>query len=272
MDKWENRLAVSLCSSTLSETISFPLDVCKTKMQLSIKSTNFSNTLFGIIKNNGIKSLWTGLTPALIRQNCYSSMKMVIYMPILNKINNEENPSFISRFIAGGIAGGTSMCVFNWTDVLKINMQKNPSINITTVLMNIIKNSGYRGLILSGMGPNVGRTFIVNAAELGTYDNTNSYLKTKLTNKMNINILSGCFAGFISSCVSSPIDILKTRSMAIASTRNKTNLFLITKNILFNEGPLAFYKGFYPVCLRNCLWCTVFFFSYSSLSDYFFIN
>ena len=51
-----------------------------------------------IAAEEGPRALWKGLTPALVRQVCYTGLAMVIYEPIRNTITNgSEDPSFFQE-------------------------------------------------------------------------------------------------------------------------------------------------------------------------------
>ena len=66
-----------------------------------------------------------------------------------------------------------------------------------------------------GIGPNITRTFLVCAAELGTYDEA----KTQLVSRRLLNdgpvahLCASSAAGLASACISTPVDVVKTRLM-----------------------------------------------------------
>lgn len=59
------------------------------------------------------------------------------------------------------------------------------------------------------------------------------------------------FAGFVCSVTSAPIDTVKVRVMNAPKGQNAT-AFSVIGDIVRNEGPLAFYKGFFGCWIR--LW------------------
>lgn len=65
-------------------------------------------------------------------------------------------------------------------------------------------------------------------------------------------------AGFVAVCFGSPVDVLKTRLMN-ATPGQPTGVFTVIGNMLKNEGPLAFYKGFTVNFLRIGSWNVVMF-------------
>merc|ERR1719203_1081319 len=120
----------------------------------------------------------------------------------------------------------------------------------------------------AGVKPNVARTFLVNAAELGTYDEAKSQLTPYLGDGLLSHVgASGC-AGFISACVSTPADVVKTRMMNSAGGKQQySSMPHAAYRILLDEGPLALYRGFLPILVRKLIWCTVFFVIYEQLRN-----
>jgi hypothetical protein len=176
--------------------------------------------------------------------------------------------SFPVRLLSGGTAGATAIFVFNWAEVIKVQIQASPkSLAVMDVARSIYASRGILGF-WSGAGPNIARTFIVNAAELGSYDQ----IKTQVFVPMvGDNILahlgaSGA-AGVISALVSTPVDVVKTRWMNEASSKPGQKVGMITRGLLIlrEEGLGALYSGFTPICLRKVFWCAAFFCSYEFL-------
>ena len=120
-------------------------------------------------REEGLGALWKGYVPAVVRQVCYSSLALVIYEPIRNGIcGGAEEPTFFQRLLAGGTAGAVSITVFNPTEVIKTQMMSSigETRSMTHVVRQVMRQDGITGF-WAGYGPNVTRTFIVNAAELG---------------------------------------------------------------------------------------------------------
>jgi solute carrier family 25 uncoupling protein 8/9 len=76
------------------------------------------------------------------------------------------------------------------------------------------REEGIAGL-WKGLGPNVARNAIINAAELASYDQVKqSLLATGVfTDNIVTHILSGLGAGFFAVCLGSPVDVVKSRVM-----------------------------------------------------------
>ncbi|KAM6157650.1 dicarboxylate carrier UCP2 isoform 3-T3 [Rhynchocyon petersi] len=114
--------------------------------------------------------------------------------------------------------------------------------------------------------PNIARNAIVNCAELVTYDLIkDTLLKANLmTDDLPCHFTSAFGAGFCTTIIASPVDVVKTRYMNSAqgqySSAGHCALTMLRK-----EGPRAFYKGFMPSFLRLGSWNVVMFVTYEQL-------
>jgi len=118
----------------------------------------------------------------------------------------------------------------------------------------------------AGVKPNIARTFLVNAAELGTYDEAKQQLQPYLGSGLFSHVAASGCAGFVSACTSTPVDVIKTRLMNSAGGHQQySGMADAGCQILKQEGPLALYKGFLPICVRKLVWCGVFFVSYEQI-------
>lgn len=71
-------------------------------------------------------------------------------------------------------------------------------------------------------------------------------------------------AGFAAVCFGSPVDVLKTRIMNKVAG-DPSNPFTMIAQILKNEGPIAFYKGFTSNFMRIGSWNVVMFITLEQL-------
>lgn len=120
----------------------------------------------------------------------------------------------------------------------------------------------------AGVKPNVMRTFLVNAAELGTYDQAKTqFWVPKFGEGLVSHVGASSMAGVCSACVSTPADVVKTRMMNDAGSKTKeyTGILHAIRTIHRLEGISAFWKGFAPICVRKMFWVTAFFVSYERI-------
>lgn len=278
-----SRFAASAVGALLAETSTLPTDVVKVRLQVqqtaggaggAPRYSGFVDCLRQTARSEGPLALWKGLTPALVRQVSYTSLSLVIYEPIrdfyqrqLGGSGSDGKPTYIQRLAAGGTAGGLAISVFNPAEVVKTQAQtsREGTLRMRDIISRVWAKEGLPGF-WAGVKPNVARTFLVNAAELGTYDEAKSRLIPYLGDGLLSHIgASGC-AGFTSACVSTPADVIKTRLMnAAGGEQQYRGVLHAGSSILSEEGPSALYKGFLPICVRKLVWCAVFFVSYEKI-------
>ena len=300
------RFIAGAISAVSAETITLPVDTIKVRLQLQSSATQYIGTI-GTIKNickeEGFSSLWKGLTPALVRQSLYTSMMMALYEPTRNLISSAiDNPqshqtnsledmkkegikqnnvtqqsSFWTKLLAGGAVGGICITLLNPIEIVKVRMQADQGgklyqSGITKAFSEIIQKEGAFAL-WKGIIPNIQRAIIVNAAELGTYDQAKVYFIESFDICQKFEVLAhlnaSFVAGFAGALASNPIDVTKTRLMNQRNFggneikyRGMVDCFV---KIVKNEGFPALYKGFLPNWMRKGPWCVVFFLVYEQI-------
>ena len=130
------------------------------------------------------------------------------------------------------------------------------------VLRGVYANGGVPAF-WAGWQPNLVRTVLVNAAEIGTYDQAKHMLVPIIGDNPVAHVGASGVAGVASACTSTPADVVKTRLMNQSGGVPKYSGVLdALASILREEGALALYKGFVPIVVRKVLWCSLFFVSY----------
>lgn len=286
------RFIGSALGAVVAETITLPTDVAKVRLQVQNTSVATGGGAVGApykglvdclrrtAAEEGPSACFKGLMPALIRQVCYTSMCLVIYEPIRNFYANRlgggessetsgAKPNFGMRLAAGGTAGAVAISIFNPAEVLKTQLQTNQSaeggVTMSSVSRKIYAKDGILGF-WAGLQPNIMRTFLVCAAEYGTYDEAKVHLQLYTGDGVVTHTAASGCAGFVSACVSTPADVVKTRLMNHAGgERAYRGVLHAGSSILREEGFFALYKGFVPICTRKLIWCASFFVCYEKI-------
>jgi len=79
--------------------------------------------LKSVVKHEGPSALFKGLSPALMRQASYSSLRIGFYEPIRNVLapgTAAKDISFAKKAIAGGTAGAAGIAIANPTELIKV--------------------------------------------------------------------------------------------------------------------------------------------------------
>lgn len=232
-------------------------------------------TVMTIIRQEGPKSLYNGLVAGLQRQMCFASIRIglydsikVLYQNIVTGgRNTNQNAGFAVRISAGITTGGLAVLFAQPTDVVKVRMQAQSNGGVArysgtiNAYTTIAKNEGVKGL-WKGTLPNVSRNAIVNVAEIVCYDIFKEFIISRKIMKDGVpcHFTSAVAAGFCTTVVASPVDVVKTRFMN-APVGQYRGAIDCSVRMLMQEGPIAFYKGFMPsfsrmVSWNICMWIT----------------
>ena len=232
------------------------------------------NGMLGTIKtiaaDEGPRALWSGLSPGLQRQFVYAGLRIGLYVPIRNALCGEmkpgENPTLLQKIAAGMATGAIGISVANPTDLVKVRMQgqgklppaERPYSSSMDCYKKTVQADGVKGLWV-GVGPNIMRNSVINAAELAAYDQFKQMcFGIGMRDGLPMHISCAFGAGFVACIVGSPVDVLKTRIMNIQPGSGETAVSILSKMIA-KEGPLSFYKGFTSNFMRLGSWNVVMF-------------
>jgi len=284
------RLWTSAVAAGLSEAATMPIDFAKVRLQLQSRAIGSGSAAAGVhyagmadcigrtVRAEGPGALFRGIGPALARQCGYTGLSFFLYEPILSRIspNAGRDAGFTNRLLAGGAAGGMGISVLNPMEVVKTQLQAagDTKTSAPDIIKRILRTDGVLGF-WAGIGPNITRTFLVCAAELGTYDEVKTQMVSKnlLQDGPEAHLCASSAAGFASASVSTPVDVIKTRLMnqagarmaAHSATQQYRGVLDAFVTIVKREGPAALYQGFVPVLTRKVLWCSSFFLTYEAL-------
>lgn len=266
-------------ASSFAEWLTLPLDTAKVRMQIygmKGKYASILTSLNTIKTEQGFRALWNSLTPAVTRQYIFSGIKLSLYEPVRNIIwsNREEmlQTPMHKKIMAGIVSGGIACYMVSPIDLLQTRMQdsefKKRYRGVGDWLKQIYVTKGIRGFF-GGLGLNLVRNSVMNAAELSTYDTCRQYvmMNTNLPDAPYLYLFYGIAAGLAGSFFAQPIDLLKTRVMNNPEIyKNGWTWFKMT---LKNDGLLKFYSGITPFMVRATGFNSMFFLCYGYFRDVF---
>lgn len=269
----------------------------KTRLQIqegskNLKYNGFVNCGLQIYKQEGLYALYSGISPAILRQSVYGTLKFGSYYTLKNIIAKQIYPNdheivenMYVNVACAALAGASSSAIANPTDVLKVRMQVHGKgsrqLPLYKSFYEIFVTEGVRGLY-RGVVQTSQRAATIAAVELPIYD----YCKHKLINSIgdssSNHFISSFVASFFAAIASCPIDVIRTRlmnqrkilrsygttQMGQTSTVYFSNSFECFTSIMRNEGIRALYKGFWPSFIRMGPWNIIFFISYEKLKTF----
>ncbi|XP_078000361.1 dicarboxylate carrier UCP2-like [Glandiceps talaboti] len=290
-------------AACMADMITFPLDTAKVRLQIqgegskvtkksisaitkslvrkSIKPEVRYNGMVGTISTiahqEGPRALYNGLNAGLQRQMSFASVRIGLYDSVKQYYQSGIAYSLpgggvITRVLAGMTTGAMAILVAQPTDVVKVRLQAQSNQGgpkryhgAFHAYKTIAKTEGVRGLY-RGTLPNVTRNAVINSAELVVYDLTKEKILSLklLSDSLPCHFVSAFCAGFIATCVASPVDVVKTRFMNSSKGQYRGAIDCAVK--MFKEGGAkSFYKGFMPSFMRLGSWNVFMFIFYEQL-------
>ncbi|RDX90955.1 Mitochondrial substrate carrier family protein ucpB [Mucuna pruriens] len=258
-----NHFAASGLSVAVATAITHPLDVLKVRLQMQLVGqkgplSGMGKLFLSVVKNEGPKSLYLGLTPALTRSVFYGGLRLGLYEPSKYACDLAFGSSNVLVKIASGMfAGAISTALTNPMEVLKVRLQMNPVMRKSGPILELqrtVSEEGIKGL-WKGVSPAMARAAALTASQLATYDETKQILVrwTSLKEGFHLHLISSTAAGILSTLVTAPIDMVKTRLMLQREAKDGRIYkggFHCAYQVLLSEGPRGLYKGGFAIFAR----------------------
>lgn len=214
-------------------------------------------TVSTLIKNEGVASLYNGLSASVLRQLLYSTARFGIYEEVKHHVGPDAGShvlvaiAWCSGFV-GGVAG-------NFADVLNVRMQYDGTISadrrkkyrhVGDGMIRMAREEGLNGYF-RGWLPNCTRAASQTAGQLASYDIIKDTLlsHTQVEDTPAVQGCSAFLAGLLATTATNPIDVVKTRIMTSPSGVRK-GMFAVAGDAFRQEGMLWMVRGWVPSFLR----------------------
>lgn len=275
-------------ASMCAEMATFPIDMTKTRLQLQ-GEVGFTGTKLGfcgmmgtIVRNEGLRGLYRGMSPAVARHIPYTGFRALGYEYIRKLFCGEDTSkaSFLAKAASGMLAGGIGQTLAVPCDLVKVRMMADGRLvaagklakpryaGLLDAFRTIYRVEGFFGMY-AGCSPAIQRAALVNLGELTAYDTAKSHFVTIFGDGLQCHVCSAVCSGFFASLCSTPADVAKSRIMNQAKNEDGSLMYKGTLDCwaktVRNEGFLALYKGFFPGWLRLGPWQLVFWVTYEQL-------
>uniref|UniRef100_A0A0K0FH13 Mitochondrial uncoupling protein 4 (inferred by orthology to a human protein) n=1 Tax=Strongyloides venezuelensis TaxID=75913 RepID=A0A0K0FH13_STRVS len=289
------KYVLSCTAATAAETVTYPLDVTKTRLQISHDGKSVIQKPKGMIKmsmfiakTEGIMSLWRGVTPAIYRHYIYTGIRMGTYENIRNWWNEKYRSvrpfGTLQAMFCGLVSGAIAQFAASPMDLVKVQMQVEGLRRLQNLptryhstwqaSKSLYRSQGFFGLWI-GWVPNCQRAALLNMADLATYDTVKHWLlkHTNLIDNWFTHATASACAGLSAAIVSVPSDVVKTRMMDqirhILDGKQdghayKGSIDCLMK-IVKTEGFWALYRGFIPTYIRMAPWSLTFWICYEEI-------
>ncbi|CAN6471457.1 unnamed protein product [Victoria cruziana] len=244
--------ASSAFAACFAEICTIPLDTAKVRLQLQKNVTpgdvlaapkyrGMLGTVGTIAREEGLVSLWKGIVPGLHRQCLFGGLRIGLYEPVKSFYVGKDfvgDVPLSKKILAALTTGALAITVANPTDLVKVRLQAEGKLppgvprrysGAMNAYATIIRQEGL-GALWTGLGPNIARNAIINAAELASYDQVKqTILKIPgFSDNVFTHLLSGLGAGFFAVCIGSPVDVMKSRMMGDSTYKSTLDCFVKT--------------------------------------------
>ncbi|KAK2384853.1 mitochondrial uncoupling protein [Trifolium repens] len=138
-------------------------------------------TVGTIAREEGLSALWKGIVSGLHRQCLYGGLRIGLYEPVKTFYTGKDHVGDVplsKKILAAFTTGAVAIAVANPTDLVKVRLQAEGKLppgvpkrysGSLNAYSSIVRQEGVRAL-WTGLGPNIARNSIINAAELASYD------------------------------------------------------------------------------------------------------
>lgn len=216
-----------------------PFDLAKVRLQLQntvhpsgVPSRGIWTTMTGVVREEGFWALFSGVGPAALRQVIYGGICTGFYKPLRNFLyphTRNEDLTFFNRLSVSLITGISGQTCALPLDLIKIRMQADGRLKMmgqkpryksaTDAFVKIVREEGVKAFF-TGVSPTLIRAGLLTVGGIACYDSSKEFIMrhfhtsddTAWGRVVNCTLAS-IYSGFVSTCMSNPFDVVKTRMM-----------------------------------------------------------
>ncbi|TYJ56946.1 mitochondrial dicarboxylate carrier [Cryptococcus floricola] len=231
------------------------------RMQTSTTRTTFVQAVKGVVKHDGVRGLYTGLTASIFRQMTYSVTRLGVYDLMKNQMSNNGQKKLTTgdMVICASTAGALGGVAGNPADIILVRMVADPTKpleqqlhyrNAIHGLYKMVANEGPASLA-RGLAPNTIRATLMNASQLVSYDFFKDHILAAgiMENGMPLHFVSSALSGTVATTICAPADVVKSRVMNMKPGAGQGPIALLTESLKL-EGPRFLFKGWLPAWIR----------------------
>ncbi|PIL33920.1 transporter [Ganoderma sinense ZZ0214-1] len=247
-----------------------PTDIIKVRQQLRTQTPGARANAFWSVgvemaRKEGIRSLAGGMSASMLREVVYSGIRMGTYELFKDKLHDASNGALSReglplKIMAASIAATIGSALANPADLVKgaSFLRPLPYRNMRHAFATIYRDGAQAAIaagtlsvagglrsLYRGVGPTTIRGIVLSGTQICSYDQIKQSLKKRgvMQEGVPLHFVASTFAGFFCSVTSNPVDVIKVRLMNDKNHQFK-GAFDCVRQIMVNEGPFGFFKGF----------------------------
>lgn len=229
-------------------------NVVKTRLQLQSrlledgrKAPGLVATAVTMVRREGVLSLWTGLPAAMTRGLLYGGLRLGLYSPFKQLVQDRQQGQPLSwavKLVIGCTSGALAAAALSPTELVKTRLQQAGSQyqGVSGVVKDVVHNDGVRGL-WKGAVPAMARASILTGAQCSTYEEVKQAVMrtTGWGDHAGSHLVSSMISGLVTTTVTNPVDVVKTHMFV--GGRGYQGPLHCSGDLWRREGPTAFFKG-----------------------------
>ncbi|KAI7063177.1 hypothetical protein KC327_g13016 [Hortaea werneckii] len=201
------------------------------------------------------------LTASLARTAVYSGIRFGMYEKFKEMSTTPtHSPTATTLAALGALSGACGSIASNPADIVCLRMQNDPSLrhelrtNYRNIVHGLVKMFRTEGLASGWIGAGLGasRAALATATQLAGYDvfKREILARTALTDNVPTHIAASCLAGFLSTLICNPVDVVKARVMT-GSTVKGHSLSETLGHAFRKEGVTWPFRGLTPALISR---------------------
>ncbi|XP_002740921.1 mitochondrial dicarboxylate carrier-like [Saccoglossus kowalevskii] len=240
-----------------------PLDLLKVHLQTAQTTGRTSATKLAvkIVRTQGVRALYNGISASIGRQLTYSMTRFAIYETLRTHLTGGDPKAplpFYQKILTAGIGGACGGFVGTPADMINVRMQNDIKLSaenrrnykhVFDGAWRVYKDEGFLKLF-RGAEVATFRAILMTIGQIAFYDQTKQLLVSNgvLNDNMVGHFTCSTIAGTLATAITQPFDVIKTRLMNAkpGEFRSIGHCIMVTAKL----GPMAFYKGFVPAFVR----------------------
>lgn len=248
-------------ASAAAAACTHPLDLLKVHLQTQQEGRRgFISMGERVLRTQGIRGLYNGLTASLTRQLTYSTTRFGVYEVLKRQLLPADGSSlpFYHKIIMGATGGFFGGIVGSPFDAINVRMQNDMKLpphlrrNYKHVVNGVIRISTEEGplCLWNGSSMVISRAVLMTLSQIAFYEQAKQILLSTgyFRDNTTTHFSSSFIAAVVATALTQPVDVMKTRlqNAKPGEFSSLAQCFSYTAR----KGPLAFFKGFIPAFVR----------------------
>ncbi|KAE9553259.1 hypothetical protein FO519_003517 [Halicephalobus sp. NKZ332] len=246
---------------------------------------HFNGTIDAFIKitrNEGIRSLWSGLSPTIVSAIPATVLYYTLYDNLLVNSVNRFGEKFYIPLLVGVFSRTAAVTIVSPLEMIRTKMQSEQIsyYQIGKALKSMIKSDGYSSLF-RGLAPTIMRDIPFSAIYWTSFEALKKRFLEHFGQKkttFGISFTCGAISGTIAAVVTQPFDLVKTQRQitlgevgnGIQTFRvNETSTMNVIRKLVETRGYRAIFAGLTPRVVKVAPACATMIATYDYLKNFF---